>query len=67
MEQLLGQHVDLAQIRKIGEGTFGEAFKASGIVLKIVPMEGEFEVSSSAGSFAGRRDISGRRDLRAGA
>jgi serine/threonine-protein kinase haspin len=25
---------------KIGEGTYGEAFKAAGVVLKIVPMEG---------------------------
>lgn len=33
-----------AQVRKIGEGTFGEAFKASGQVLKIVPMEGDIKV-----------------------
>ena len=26
MDALLGRHVDLASIRKIGEGTFGEAF-----------------------------------------
>ncbi|KAK9813057.1 hypothetical protein WJX72_008207 [[Myrmecia] bisecta] len=40
MTDLLGQHVDLTQIRKIGEGTFGEAFKAGKVVFKIVPMEG---------------------------
>lgn len=28
MDTLLGQHVDLSSVRKIGEGTFGEAFKA---------------------------------------
>lgn len=27
-----------AQVVKIGEGTFGEAFKGNGMVLKIVPM-----------------------------
>jgi hypothetical protein len=26
MDALLGRHVDLASVRKIGEGTFGEAF-----------------------------------------
>ncbi|EIE19929.1 hypothetical protein COCSUDRAFT_54502 [Coccomyxa subellipsoidea C-169] len=42
MEALLGRHVDLAAVTKIGEGTFGEAFRASdGVVLKIVPMEGD--------------------------
>lgn len=40
MEELLGKHVNLGQVKKIGEGTFGEAFKADDIVFKIVPMEG---------------------------
>ena len=44
MEQLLGQHVNLGEVRKIGEGTFGEAFKAGGVVFKIVPMEGQIMV-----------------------
>jgi hypothetical protein len=30
MEALLGRHVDLRAVRKIGEGTFGEAFKVRG-------------------------------------
>lgn len=29
-------------VRKIGEGTFGEAFKGEGMVLKVVPMAGDF-------------------------
>ena len=28
MSALLERHVDLATLRKIGEGTFGEAFRA---------------------------------------
>lgn len=40
MDTLLRRYVDLEEIRKIGEGTFGEAFKAGKTVLKIVPMEG---------------------------
>ena len=82
MDKLLGQHVDLRKVRKIGEGgpaaaaaglllaalrpapqppappppalappplapagTFGEAFKAGGVVLKIVPMAGSILVN----------------------
>ena len=45
MEKLLGQHVDFSKVKKIGEGTFGEAFKAGNLVLKIVPMEGTLLVS----------------------
>ena len=40
MDTLLQRYVDLKEIKKIGEGTFGEAFKAGKTVLKIVPMEG---------------------------
>jgi hypothetical protein len=40
MKDFLGQHMDLARARKIGEGTFGEAFKADSTVIKIVPMGG---------------------------
>ncbi len=35
MEALLGRHVDLTSVRKIGEGTFGEAFAAGNLVLKV--------------------------------
>ena len=47
MHELLGQHVKLKGVRKIGEGTFGEAFKGGGVVFKIVPMEGDLLVRSS--------------------
>jgi len=44
LDALLREHVDLSQVRKIGEGTFGEAFKGQrdgkSLVFKIVPMEG---------------------------
>lgn len=40
MEELLGKYVDLSTVRKVGEGTFGEAFRAGDVVFKIVPMEG---------------------------
>ena len=32
-------------IVKIGEGTFGEAFKAGGYVCKIVPIDGDLRVN----------------------
>lgn len=32
---------DISDIVKLGEGTFGEAFKGDGCVFKIVPMDGE--------------------------
>ena len=45
MEELLGEHVDLGQVRKIGEGTFGEAFRGGRAVFKIVPMDGNLKVA----------------------
>ena len=45
MSSLLEQHVSLKSIRKIGEGTFGEAFKAEDLVFKIVPLEGDLIVN----------------------
>lgn len=36
---------DLREIKKLGEGTFGEAFKGDGNVFKIVPMDGRFQVN----------------------
>lgn len=53
MEALLGQHVDLDQVRKIGEGTFGEAFKGGTMVFKIVPLEGATPVNGEAQKRAG--------------
>ena len=44
MDELLGQHVRLKAVKKIGEGTFGEAFKGGDVVFKIVPMEGDLLV-----------------------
>ena len=41
------QQVKLKSVRKIGEGTFGEAFKGGDVVFKIVPMEGAQLVRSS--------------------
>ena len=46
MEQMLGQHVKLRSVKKIGEGTFGEAFMGGDVVFKIVPMEGDMLVST---------------------
>lgn len=48
MEALLGRHVKLEGARKLGEGTYGEAFKAGGIVFKIVPLEGSCLVNGFA-------------------
>ena len=48
MDGLLGQHVNLDLVKKIGEGTFGEAFRADNIVFKIVPMEGTVLVNGEA-------------------
>ncbi len=45
MDELLGEHVDLKTIEKIGEGTFGEAFRSGSVVFKIVPMEGDLVVN----------------------
>lgn len=36
---------DLREIKKLGEGTFGEAFRGGGNVFKIVPMDGRFQVN----------------------
>lgn len=43
MEDLLKEY-GLEGVRKIGEGTFGEAFKANDAVFKIVPMDGDSPV-----------------------
>lgn len=41
MATALKRWLDAGAVRKIGEGTFGEAFKCPGVVLKIVPMGGD--------------------------
>ena len=61
MDALLGQHVDLGRVRKIGEGTFGEAFKAGRVVFKIVPMEGSVLVSGWAGEWVKESGREGER------
>ena len=38
---------------KIGEGTFGEAFKGNGMVLKIVPMGNEHLKVRASGMWCG--------------
>lgn len=45
MANLIEQYVSLNAVKKIGEGTFGEAFKAGSMVFKIVPLEGELIVN----------------------
>lgn len=45
MDELIGKHADLRSIRKVGEGTFGEAFKSGSMVFKIVPLEGDHLVN----------------------
>lgn len=47
MERLLGEHIDLSSIHKIGEGTFGEAFRSGNTVFKIVPIEGDLQVNGA--------------------
>ena len=36
---------DMKEILKLGEGTYGEAFKGNNVVFKIVPMDGDFLVN----------------------
>lgn len=45
MASALRRWLDAGAVRKIGEGTFGEAFKCPGVVLKIVPMGGDVLVN----------------------
>lgn len=45
MAALLGQFARLKHVKKLGEGTFGEAFKADQAVFKIVPLEGSLLVN----------------------
>ncbi|XP_068661429.1 serine/threonine-protein kinase haspin homolog [Aristolochia californica] len=45
LSEVFSQHCDLSSIVKIGEGTYGEAFKAGGCVCKIVPIDGDLRVN----------------------
>ncbi|KAF3793275.1 Serine/threonine-protein kinase haspin [Nymphaea thermarum] len=38
-------HSQITNISKVGEGTYGEAFKGGGCVFKIVPIDGDFLVN----------------------
>lgn len=53
MQGWLTEAIGSAAVRKIGEGTFGEAFLAGGRVLKVVPMEGEALVNGEPQKAAG--------------
>ncbi|KAI5070868.1 hypothetical protein GOP47_0015211 [Adiantum capillus-veneris] len=45
LEEAIGQISNVKNIVKLGEGTYGEAFRASNLVFKIVPMGGNFRVN----------------------
>lgn len=58
MDELLGKHVDLSTMKKVGEGTFGEAFRANDLVFKIIPIEGEGEAQKTASEILGEAAVS---------
>ncbi|MCO5558545.1 hypothetical protein L7F22_012130 [Adiantum nelumboides] len=45
LEEAIGQFSNVEDVVKLGEGTYGEAFRASNLVFKIVPMGGNFCVN----------------------
>lgn len=45
LSEAFSEFCDVSRIVKIGEGTFGEAFKGGGNVYKIVPVDGDFLVN----------------------
>lgn len=45
LSEAFSEFCDVSRIVKIGEGTFGEAFKGAGNVFKIVPVDGDFLVN----------------------
>ncbi|KAG1655770.1 hypothetical protein FOA52_008477 [Chlamydomonas sp. UWO 241] len=54
MEKLLtGMGGDLRRVFKVGEGSYGEAFKHAGHVVKIIPIEGPTHVNGYAQKSAG--------------
>lgn len=53
MDSLLRPLCDLRRIVKIGEGTYGEAFKGGSLVFKVIPMEGDTWINEAAQKRAG--------------
>ena len=47
MDELLLRFDSMHHVRKLGEGTFGEAFGTGAAVFKIIPIEGEHEVNGA--------------------
>ncbi|CAN6469630.1 unnamed protein product [Victoria cruziana] len=45
LSDAFSEFCDITNISKIGEGTYGEAFKGGGCVFKIVPIDGDFLVN----------------------
>ncbi|KAG6542875.1 hypothetical protein Mapa_015779 [Marchantia paleacea] len=45
LREAISNFCDISDVVKLGEGTFGEAFKGDGCVFKIVPMDGEILVN----------------------
>ncbi|KAG6646830.1 serine/threonine-protein kinase haspin homolog isoform X3 [Carya illinoinensis] len=45
LKDVFSKYCELGNIVKIGEGTYGEAFKASNYVCKIVPIDGDLRVN----------------------
>ncbi|CAM6090613.1 unnamed protein product [Calypogeia fissa] len=46
LRDAISDFCDLSEMVKLGEGTFGEAFKGGRCVFKIVPMDGDFLVNA---------------------
>ncbi|KAF6154952.1 hypothetical protein GIB67_018389 [Kingdonia uniflora] len=45
LSELFSQYCDPCSIVKVGEGTYGEAYKVGSTVCKIVPIDGDFRVN----------------------
>ncbi|KAL6146437.1 PREDICTED: serine/threonine-protein kinase haspin [Fragaria vesca subsp. vesca] len=45
LQDVFSKYCDLEDIEKVGEGTYGEAFKAGNFVCKIVPIDGKLLVN----------------------